>query len=541
MAARSRHRPHRSDAETSLNFADAFYDLKADFRAGTDSRFHSRLRGVSAAGSGADYHYRDERKFLHMIERAREYRRNDQVVGQGIRRLVTNVVQDGFNLDPQTGDKGLNAELKARWWEWAEDPDQCHAEQELDWNQIECLTLDSMIVDGDLLHLPLREGSLQPIEAHRLRTPSRTTRNVVHGILLDARARRREYWVTKEDLDLFSAVRLVSDVKPYPARDRDGFRQVFHCYDPYRFSQRRGVTALAPISFTVGSFDDTQFAAQVKQQMGCLVALLRERTGDWNPDLIDGDEADGAGPRTTETEGGYTRTIEGMSAGLEIGGAKGEKLSMFSADVPGPQFREHSLLILTFIAINLDLPLAVLLLDPSETNFSGWRGAIDQARLRWRQIQARLVKVLHRPTYRWKLRQWMSRDPALRAAADRLKNRFWQHQWHPPRWPYIEPHKDAAADELQDQKLLTSKRRLQNRKGDDWDDVSTEIIEDNVQIIRKAIEAKRELLTEYPDESIDWREIMRLPTADTVTAALAQDPPAKPDKPPRREPNASPG
>ena len=43
---------------------------------------------------------------------------------------------------------------------------------------------------------------------------------------------------------------------------------------------------------------------------------------------------------------------------------------------------------LGILAVNLDLPLCVFLLDASETNYSGFRGAIDQARQRWREIQS---------------------------------------------------------------------------------------------------------------------------------------------------------
>lgn len=502
----------------TLSMSDAFYELKADFRAGEDSRFHSRLRGVASAGSGADYHYRSESRWLHMLERARHYRREDQVVGQAIRRLTANVVQDGFNLDVQTGDDGVNAALKARWWDWAEDADQCHSEQELTFHALERLTLESRLVDGDVLHLPLRDGSLQPVEAHRLRTPTNTQRNVVHGVLMDNRARRKEYWITKEDLGTTGALTRVSEIQAYAARDAEGHRQVFHIYDPYRFSQRRGITALAPISFTVGAHDDLQFASLVKAQMGALIAILRERGDNWEP----GADAQ-AGPRTTETDPatGYTRTIEGLAAGLEVASDKGEKISMFAANVPGAEFREHSQLILTFIAINLDLPVSVLLLDPSDTNFSGWRGAIDQARLRWRQMQRDLATSFHTPVYRWKVRQWLAQDAALRRLSESGKINPFAHEWHPPRWPYIEPLKDAAADELRDAKLLSSKRRIHSDRGVDWEDLAPEIVADNVLIIRQAIEAADALNADFPKAKVDWREVLRVPTADTVSATLA--------------------
>ena len=501
---------------TQFAWSDAFYDLKADFNAGKDSRFHSRLTGVQHQGSGADYHYRNEIQWLHMLERARHYRRQDQVVGQAIRRLVSNVVQEGFSLDVRTEDSAVNAELKSRWNDWSEDPDQCHSEAELDFHQLERMTLDAMITDGDLLHLPLKDVSLQPVEAHRLRTPSGTRRNVVHGVLLDERARRREYWIAKRDIGLEQTLSRVNQVKRYRARDSEGHRQVLHVYDPYRFSQTRGVTALAPVSFTIGAHDDVQFATLVKQQMGALIAILRERTEHWTPSPTEA----ALGDQETETEGGYTKTIEGMSAGLDIASDKGEKLSMFASNIPGPQFLEHTQLLLTFIAINLDLPVAVLLLDPRQTNFSGWRGAIDQARGRWRQIQRHLVSNFHRPVYRWWIRHQLEQDASLRKLHESGAIDAFAHRWNSPRWPYIEPLKDAAADELQDAKLLNSKRRIHANRGADWDDVSGEIVEDNALVIDKAIAKAGEINRKYPDAKVDWREILRVPTADSVAARM---------------------
>src|SRR5690606_13659604 len=156
------------------------------------------------------------------------------------------------------------------------------------------------------------------------------------------------------------------DIRPYPFRDADGNPLVLQLYEPSRFSQTRGVTALAPVSETIGIHDDLQFATLVKAQMGALIAILRERSSEWMP-LGQG----GLGELSHEQVHGSIRAIEGVSAGLDVAGEPGETLKMFSANVPSPEFFPHAALVLTFVAINLDLPLAVLLLDPSRTNFSG--------------------------------------------------------------------------------------------------------------------------------------------------------------------------
>lgn len=513
-----------------LSLTRIFQDLRNDFRAGKDTRFTSRLTGHSSSGSGADYHYRNETQFLHMMERARHYQRNDPIVGQGVRRLVANIVQDGFRLDVNTGDPGLDTDLKERWNEWACTADLCHSEGEFTFSQMEQLALSSAVVDGDLFCLPLTSGSLQTVEAHRCRTPKGTTRNVVHGVLMDDAARRLEYWFTKEDLDPNRPLFKVSDVKPYAARDpKTGERNVLHIYQPYRFSQRRGVTALAPVSDTVGMHDDIQFATLVKAQMAALIAILHERGPDWKPG---GDQQ--KGDRETETlTGGHTRTIEGVSAGLEIFGDVDEKLSAFAPNIPSPEFFPHAMMVLTFIAINLDMPVHVLLLDPSKTNFSGWRGAIDQARLRFKQIQKWFAECFHTPIYRWKLRQWAQRDPLLSHRLNSESVKLYAHRWNPPTFPYIEPLTDASADLLQQRNALNSPRRLHAARGRDWEEVAAEIVADNSTAIELALARAAKINAQYPEAKVHWRELISLPTPDGVTVSIGppQEPKESADNP----------
>ncbi len=495
---------------------DQFHGLKADFRAGEDSRFQSRLKGVDPNGSGADYHIRSERKHLHMIERSRHYRRDDVVVGQGVERVVANVIQDGFTLEPQTTDPGFNTEVKEAWKEWADDEDLCDDEGERTFHDYERMVLDAVITDGATLVLPLHEGTLQAIEVHRLRTPKNTKQKVVHGILLDDRKRRQAYWVVPDDIGINQSVQRVGDVNQIAARDDSGNKQAFYIYDPKRFSATIGTTALAPISYIVGAHDDLQFAALLKQQMGALIAILRERGPNWKPVVA----ASELGPSRQEDVGGYTRTIQGMSAGLEVASDPDEKLSMFSAQVPGPQFKEHSLLVLTFIAINLNLPLAVLLLDPSMTNFSGWRGAIEQARIRWRQMQRMMIHKFHCPVYHWWLRRQLVVNKDFRGWDTKLGKKFWRHLWNPPQWPYLEPLTDASADLLQDRNALNSKRRIQAARGRQWTEVLGEIIEDNSMGIVAALKKANEINEQFPGANITWRDVLTLATPDGVNLGI---------------------
>jgi capsid protein len=487
-------------------------EARSDYRASKASRFRSRLTGVAATGSGADYHYRTEFEWLRMLEQAREFDRNDIIVGSAIDKLVSNVLQEGFNVDPQTGDEVLNEELKARFSEWESDPAACHSEGEHDFRELTRFALRSTLVDGDFFMLGLRGGPLQAIEAHRVRTPRNTRRDVVHGVMLDRRARRKQVWVTKEDLDPFRSLNRVSDIKPYDVRDADGFRQVFQTYLPKRSSQRRGVTAFAPIMDTVGIHDDVQFAMLVKQQMGSIIAILREMPENWTGD-------DSAPLGDTDEESEYSvRPLSGVNAGLEVTSSPGEKIKAFAPDIPGPSYFEHASLLLTLISVNLDLPMQVMLLDPSKTNFSGWRGAIDQARMRMRWIQQALIARLHRPVYEWKVRQWIASDPTIGRMVGQSGINPLRHRWNAPGWAYIEPLKDASADVYQLANSINSPRRIQAARGRDWDDVYRELIDD----VASAIAYAHEKAEALGIEGVNWSTLYRPPSVGDNLPFIAQ-------------------
>ena len=98
-------------------------NMKADYDMSTESRFMRRRTGLAPQGGPADYHTRNESQYYNDIEKARDMDRNDSVIGQTIDRSVSNEIQEGFTLDPQTGDKSADKAIKAWWDSWSKDPD----------------------------------------------------------------------------------------------------------------------------------------------------------------------------------------------------------------------------------------------------------------------------------------------------------------------------------------------------------------------------------------------------------------------------------
>ena len=484
-----------------------------------ENRFIRRRTGLAPLGGPADYHYRTETAYYNDIEKARDMARNDAVPGQIVERAVANIVQGGFTLDVKTGDKKLDSELKARWAEFADDPEQCDIAGEFAFPDLETHVMRAMLLDGDIAALASIDGPLQMLEAHTIRKNTKQD-NTFLGVTLSQYRKREKFWILRDGPSPYKGIEIAESVN---VRDTEGNRQIFHVYKPNRVTQTRGVTSFAPIFALTGQFEDINFAKLVQQQVVSCFAVFREKAFDPTGGEPPSTETS-YGDSRTESTGNGTRKIEGVSPGMEIIGNPGEKLHGFSPNVPNAEYFNHVRLMLQLIGVNLGLPLCLVLMDGSETNFSGWRGAVDEARKGFKANQQNLIRRFHQPVYKWKIRQWMSEDSALARASKRARVSIFCHKWNAPTWQYIDPIKDAQGDVIRLQNMLTSPRRLHNEGGRDWDEIALESVEDTGKAIVLAKKKARAINDKFDDgQPVHWREIANLPMPTGIQMTM-QDP-----------------
>lgn len=517
-------------ANLSSTMAEAFDELRAEWRIGTTSRYLPRPGGVAVNGSNADWHWRDPNRYFLAVERARHWDRNNLVVGQGIDRLVDNVLGErGPELTPKTPDEGLSTDLRVRFYDWADDAAACDIEGRHDFWQTSWLAFRNMIVDGDVIGSGLASGELQTFENHRMKTPSGTRKNVVQGILLSDVGKPLEYWLTKNDIGVLDAVKLVSAMTQLSARDPDGTPLVFHAMVPRRLSQHRGVTPLAPVADALPMHDDLQFATMVKAKVAACWAILEEVSADAPsvPKLGSAGDTDKLGSRSTALrEDGEQDVMEQIAPGMRIRGRKGVKYTGFTPNIPSAEFFDHALLLLTFISINLGIPLAVLLLDGKLAgNFSSWRGAIEQARQSFRRLQRKFASCWFSQIYRWKVAQFIAGDQLLGRMFKKHGKQIFGHDWQSPAWEYIQPQQDAQADLMKLAGCLDSMSSVHAKRNRNWSDVCKEIPRDNGMLIEHAqAEADRlNLKLGFTGaRELTWRDVAALPLPQGVTFQLGQ-------------------
>jgi lambda family phage portal protein len=495
--------------------AATFDKIRADYDMSRENRFIRRRTGVNPQGTGPNYHYRTEDKYYADIEQARDMDRNDGLVGTLVDRRVDNIVQSGFVQHPATGDKGLDLELYNRWESFSNDPDQCDVAGELTWKEMERQACRSESIDGDIVVLGTEDGSFQLVEAHSIKTKSRIE-NTFLGITTDRYGKRIQYHIL-EELNEFG---LKGESRPVDVRDSEGLRQVFHVYNPKRVRQNRGVTQLAPVFAYSGMLEDINFAKLVQQQVVSCFAIFRKITAG-SPSLP---SVDGMfGDASTQPTGSGVRQLEGIQPGMMIDGVPGEELQGFSPSVPNAEYFDQVKLILQIIGVNFGLPLCLVLMDGSETNFSGWRGAVDEARKGFIADQLNLVRRLHSPAWRWWVSRLLENEPAMRRASKRSGVDIFGHVWNLPTWSYIEPVADAEGDATQLRNALTSPRRMHAARGKDWETIAEEIIDDNVYAIERANKAAAKINASNPLAPVTWRDLIPLAMPAGTTMAM-QDP-----------------
>lgn len=532
--------------EGALAAAEAFYKMT---RRG---RFAVKVNG-SVAGESADQDYSSEGDYFRMIAIGRQFDRDDLIAGAAVNRLVGNVIQCGFNYDPKTGSREANLILKARFDSYAQNADEVELAGKYGLHELGRMLFRDMIVSGDIFVSKLKDGRQQVFEGHRCKTPNNLSTDVknlcIHGVQLDEHRRNVAFYFTRDDIALSQSVQL-KQVQRISAYDKNGFKNVIHVNHPKRTTQTRGVTKFAPIADAVPMHADIQFAKMVQQQQVSSWSVLRERPMGFElPD----NTVEYADLLEDPCRPGQMRSVMQVSPGMMWTGFPGEKLLGFAPNVPNPTFFDHARQMQQLIGINLDIPLVMLLLDASETNFSGFRGALEQAKLSFVALQEWFAKIYYSEILLWQMRMWSDpahplADPAIVTLAQAGIDVF-AHEWVLPAWPYIQPVDDANADAIKLRTGMTSLRRAHQARGQDFDTVAEEMVEDRKVLIIAAKQAAAEINAMFPadKEPAHWRDLCPLPTNEGESLALPSVEPeraqaAKPaptDKPPGKKSNGN--
>ena len=514
-------------SESSLSLiGENFGTAQADYAATKRDRFNVGRTCLPYNGGSGDWHIRNETEYYRFVEDAYDMERNDSVVGSMIMRRTINVIQDGFRLEPDTGDEGLNLALKDRWNDWAEDPDQCDVQREFCFHDYEMMADWTHMLAGDCGIAQMSSGELQFYEPYLIRNDY--DHDIFLGVEQTENRVKYRYWIAEDYVDPYDTTFVnYSPIDTWCPST--GNRQFFHILNKRRSTISRGITCLHPIFVTTGMLDDTQFAKLAQQQIvSCVAFLFEQQLENYGFPSVGGQPAMHNQGYAEISDEQIREMVGEVQPGMSVKAPPGTKVSGFAPNIPNPGWFEQYRTLIQLVAMNIELPLNVALMDASETNFHGFIAAINEAKKLWKNGQKRLIKQFHRPCYRGKLDHFANEDFALRSARRRLGSKFYRHRWHTPIWQSVQPLQDTDNDVKRVRNAIITPSGLQNEKNVDYKTHVRTYVSDVALAVREAKKMATKVNGEFPeDQPVAWETFYPLPKPEGVQGTSDQTPKTK--------------
>lgn len=450
---------------------------KLTYRTARQSRI---VRGSATSKGSGDSHV-TEPDLDTLREKSRELDRNNLFAKAILDRLNESIFGVGIDIDIVSPNKNWNKKaerLFMDWWNGMPDARGLFSGPEL-----EKMVYRTKKVDGDVLIVMLKSGQLQVIEGDRIRTPKKydKDKNVVHGVRVDKYGKPIQFYVFPHNDNKREKA---SDFSVIDAKD------AIFLGERHRYSLTRGIPCFTQSMELFDDIDAFTEASIIQQKISASHVMFIERNG--GIDALDGVE-------TTEDEYGNSRQEQVMSAGTILYGEKGESAKMLGASQTGQQFGPFVTQLLRFAGIDFGLPLEILLLDFSKTNYSSARASMLTAHRFFLQQHRQFVHQFMAPIVEWKLKQFI-KSGALGEPA-----RNYSVTSVPPKMMSLDPSKETKADIERIKSGLTSNREVCNSNGTDWID-TLKYREDE---IREAIKIAQNVV-KATGEDISFRDILGL-------------------------------
>jgi capsid protein len=464
----------------------------------------SRLAGEMGVTSASEYTgdavSRYDRPTL--VAMTRQLDDENMVYATIFDRLCSNLLgPNGFTLQARTGSDAVNQIIENELWPaFTASPEYRDL---FSWKDCQYLTMRDMIGVGDIGFIKLKNGQLQAIENERINTPSGNQiknlpngRKVEQGIEMTKAGRVLAYWITEPNRWGFQAAAKGHRV------DKKNF---IYCHGKaQRFSRSRPIPPFIQVASSTFRLDDILNSEAIAWQLLSKHAVIvtQAAASETGYDLSVDDE------QTENVEGTVTDRVTESEAGIFFWGEEGEEVRGVDRNLPGKDFPASVRSFLQLFAMRIGLPLEILMLDWTKTNFASGKGALVQASQNIREWQVRIVEQLHQQVYEWKVRQWIDDD--LIPEFDTVAN----HEWFPPVPPWVDPIEQAKSWGIQVAQGQVTYSNMLKQNGKDRDTQ----IEERKQDYQAAITAADELMKANPGVQISWKPFAGLEEGKTEAA-----------------------
>lgn len=480
---RVRHRTAGGDLDVTQmrgTYGWTGYGYRAATTATGDSRAYLTYSG--------DRHLEYHRKRL--IAQSRDFQRSNGIYTGMLERAVAYIVGNGFGLRVKTSGKKANRMVEGLWRQWWKRPE---VRGLLTGPQVGRMLCRELLACGDTGAIKTDKTTIRLIEAEQI-----DHAQIEDGISKDDLGAPMIYYVCPYSSGGRVKTNKASGV---PARD------FLFVVDPQRPSQTRGVPALVASFPMLHRIMDVCDSEAVSWQLLAryAVAILRDEGPalgyDESANDSDLSDADDDGDDTT------TRVTE-LDYALIFHGQPGEEVKGIDRNIPGRDFPQSIRMFLRLLGLPLGLPLEIILLDWTQSNYSQSRAVLEQAYETFQAYQAILEMQFFDPVLEWKLDHWSGQigARALQELQSGLRSDGTpSREWIRPTFPWLDQLKEAQAHGAKlDRGLTTHAHVCKSQKLDREDVLSTREAE-----VAEAIETAQRLRTKFGVD-VPWQHFAGL-------------------------------
>ncbi|MBU0752374.1 MAG: phage portal protein [Gammaproteobacteria bacterium] len=401
------------------------------------------------------------------------------VVGRTNPKLQVRAMRDQRDPNkPTTLDKSANDAIEIHWERWGRNADIAGRHKTL--YSLLRTVVKAAARDGEALVRVVRNRrlpygiALQLLEADRL-DESLNQRldngNIIRqGVECDSTLRPVAYYVKTahpgENHGMSSNV-----TERVPAAD------MYHLYLPERAEQVRGITWFHAVIMRGSIIHAFEEAAVIAAQVGASKIAALERSEDAADSTMSMSDGTSAGVPQMKVEAGEMFELPA-----------GYKLNSWNPEYPHANFESFLKACLRGLAAGLDVAAHNLTGDMTDVNYSSARIAELAEREAWMGLQDWLVSSFLQPLYEdWLALSLLSGQITFDISgkalpADRYEKFRNASRFQGRRWAWVDPMKEAEAQEKLLQNLLTSRTRIAAEQGEEFDDILNELAAEEAMI-----------------------------------------------------------
>jgi capsid protein len=195
---------------------------------------------------------------------------------------------------------------------------------------------------------------------------------------------------------------------------------------------------------------------------------------------------------SSDTSGRLTTRVTYTDHAVLFHAEPGEDIKGVERNIPGANFPESLRIFLRLIGLPLGMPLELILLDWTRSNYSQSRAVLEQAFANFVFWQTKMRAFFFTPLFNWKLNHWSISNAAGRIVPE----------WIMPLYPWIDQLKEAQAQSLKVERGFVTHGQVCKSLNLDRDEVVTARQAEITDAIQRA-----EKIKEKTGVTVPWQHL----------------------------------